>query len=73
MTIRFKQILYDEILALVMSQERDRAPSRQSISNMSTGSQTDEYPLSSPSQNANAIFDSRDDLYSEGEEPDEEL
>ena len=74
MIVRFKQILYGEILAMMMSQKRDRAPSRQSISNMSTGSRTDEYPLSSPSQNKRAIFNSLDDseLYREGEGPDEE-
>ena len=76
MTIRFEQILYSEILAMMASQERDRAPSRQSISNMSTGSQKDEHPLSSPSQKMRADFKASlddSDMYGEGEEPDEEL
>jgi hypothetical protein len=46
MITRFEEFLYDEILVMMMSQERTRAPSRQSISNSSTSSQKDKPPVS---------------------------
>jgi hypothetical protein len=46
MITRFKEFLYNEIDVMMMSEELIRAPSRQSISNSSTGSQEDEPPVS---------------------------
>jgi hypothetical protein len=56
MITRFKEFLYDEIVTMMMSQELVRAPSRQSISNSSTGSQTDEPPVSTYDENERANF-----------------
>jgi hypothetical protein len=46
MIIRFQEILYDEILRMLKFETSDnRPPSWQSISNLSTGSHTNEAPL----------------------------
>ena len=50
MITRFEEFLYDEILAMMVSKQRTRPPSRQSISNLSTGSQKDEPPVSTSNE-----------------------
>jgi hypothetical protein len=67
MIIRFEGFLHDEILTMMMSTDRVRAPSRQSISNSSTGSQNDERP---GPRDGRAIFKAT--FGNPGEDPDED-
>ena len=65
----FKEFLYDEILVMMMSQKRTHPPSWQSISNLSTGSQKDEPPVSTSNEDNismssfPATFYDADELY----------
>ena len=74
MITRFEEILHREIVTMMTSTESDRAPSRQNISNSSTGSQRDDNP--DPDEGRDFFTDSVVDPangWSSDEELDEEL
>jgi hypothetical protein len=70
---RFEEFLYDAILLMMTSQERTRAPSRQSISNSSTGSQKDKPTISAFKKDGKADFMSFPATFYDSDEPDHQL
>ena len=74
MIIRFQEILYNEILRMLKFEASDkRPPSRQSISNLSTGSHTNESPLQTDEVKINIFKAQLSDKGNLFNDPDEEL
>jgi hypothetical protein len=72
--IRFQEILYREILRMLQFESSDnRPPSRQSISNLSTGSHADEAPGQTDQVRRNNFMAQLGDKGNLFNEPDKEL
>jgi hypothetical protein len=73
MITRFQEIIYDEILRMLKFESLDNCPpSRQSISDLSTGSHTDEAPLQTDEDSTNDFMAQLGDKGNLFNEPDKE-